>query len=142
MPRGFSTKPEQVDRDGHYKCYDDYAKNLRTWFVAYGIGGPVLFLTQETVSDRIAQSGYAKHIVYGFLIGVVCQILLSLINKWNNWAIYSFSDKEDLMKKWRYKIPEIISEQFWIDFLLDIGTVAAFGYSTMKVLFLFTGKPT
>lgn len=139
MTHDYYTKPEQVDRKGHYQCYDDYAKNLRTWFVAYGIGGPVLFLTQEAVSDRIAQSGYTKHIVYGFFIGVICQVLLSLINKWNNWAIYSFSENESSMKKWRYKIPEVISEQFWIDLLLDICTVVAFGYSTMKVLFLFAG---
>lgn len=138
MSHEYSTKPEEVDRKGHYKVYDDYAKNLRMWFVAYGIGGPVLLLTQESISNKIAQSGYARNIVYGFLIGVLCQILLSLINKWNNWTIYSFSENENLMKKWRFKAADIISEQFWIDILLDILTVVAFGYATIKVLFLFT----
>ena len=138
MARIYSTKPAEVDRDGQYKVYDDYAKNLRVWFVAYGIGGPVLFLTQESVSNRIAQSGHARYIVYGFLVGVVCQVLLSFINKWNNWAVYSFSENEQSMKKWRYKAAEIISRQFWIDIVLDIFTVVAFGYSTIKVLFLFT----
>jgi len=138
MAYKFSTKPADIDREGFYKVYEEYAKNLRAWFVAYGIGGPVLFLTQETISKTIAESGQARNIVYGFLFGVLSQILLSLFNKWNNWAIYSYSDSEASMKTWKFKLAEILSEQSWIDKLLDIFTVVAFGYSTFKVLLLFT----
>jgi hypothetical protein len=138
MSRKYSTKPEEIDRKGHYNTYEEYAKNLRTWFVAYGIGGPVLLLTQKSISERIAQSGQARYIVYGFLLGVLFQIMLSFINKWNNWTIYAFSESEDLMKKWCFKLAEIISEQSWIDKLLDVLTIIAFAYSTIKVLLLFT----
>jgi hypothetical protein len=83
--------------------------------VAYGIGGPVLFVTQDSISLKIAQSGQAKEIVYGFLLGVVFQVLLSLINKWNNWNIYIFSETKQKMGKRRFKISEWISHQSWID---------------------------
>ena len=53
-----------------YKVYEEYSKALRTWFVAFGIGGPVLFLTQQDVSNKIVESGNARTIVLLFLIGV------------------------------------------------------------------------
>jgi len=132
-----ATKPEDIDRDSYYKVYDDYAKNLRNWFVAYGIGGPVLFLTQESITEKIVQSGYARYIVYAFLFGVAFQILLSLINKYNNYTIYSLSESEELMKTKKFKRAECISNQFWIDKLLDLLTVVAFGYATVRVLLLY-----
>ena len=36
-----------------YKAYEEHAKTLRTWLVAYGIGAPVVFLTNEQLSKRL-----------------------------------------------------------------------------------------
>lgn len=118
--------------------YDAYAHTLRTWFVAYGVGGPVLFMTQQHVSDGIAASGHGRLIVCMFLPGVACQIVLALLNKWNNWFLYSHSETSQLKTSWKYKVPSKISEQWWIDLGLDLATFVFFGLATLKVLLLFT----
>lgn len=45
-------RPEPDDFDAHQKLehfnnYADYSRTLRAWLVAYGIGGPVLFVTNK-----------------------------------------------------------------------------------------------
>jgi hypothetical protein len=62
--------------DSLINAYDEFAKTLRTWLVAYGIGGPVLLLTNETVRQAIAKSGAARCIAGTFLLGVGLQVLL------------------------------------------------------------------
>ena len=37
---------------GHFENYAEYAKTLRSWLVAYGIGGPVLFLTNKDAPEK------------------------------------------------------------------------------------------
>ncbi len=63
-----------TDSDDFHKSYDDYARILRTWFVAYGVGGPVLLLTNDNVSEKLESSGRAPEILYSFLIGVALQV--------------------------------------------------------------------
>ncbi len=40
-----------------YAVYEGYAQTLRTWFVAYGIGGPVLFLSSDGLREQLVASG-------------------------------------------------------------------------------------
>jgi hypothetical protein len=40
--------PEPRDGKGHYfEEYSEYAKTLRIWLVAYGVGAPVVILSNE-----------------------------------------------------------------------------------------------
>ena len=119
------------------RLYIDYAKILRTWLVAFGVGGPVLFFTAERISDQIKCSGQTKTIVVLFLIGVACQVLNTFINKWVNWCLYSYADPES--KKWQkhgYELCNVISEQCWIDIALDLTTFVVFTWATLKVLLI------
>ena len=64
-------QPEAEDYDGpqkegHFQNYSDYSRTLRAWLVAYGIGGPVLFLTNDKVATRVAESGHANKVVTYF----------------------------------------------------------------------------
>lgn len=121
------------------RLYIDYAKILRTWLVAFGIGGPVLFFTTEKISDQIKSSGQTKLIVILFLIGVACQVLNAFINKWVNWCVYSYAGPKSIgWQKGVYRGCDVISEQFWIDIVLDLATFGAFVWSTLKVLFICT----
>ncbi len=81
--------------DGHYKVYEEHMKTLRAWFVAYGVGGPVLFITQQDFAATLAASGYSKLIGVLFLVGVLLQALVALFNKWVNWGLYYF-DEDDI----------------------------------------------
>jgi hypothetical protein len=37
----------EEDAVGTFQAYAEYNKTLRTWFVAFGIGGPALFLVND-----------------------------------------------------------------------------------------------
>ena len=38
--------PADIDVSNFYATYLEYNRVLRTWFVGFGVGGPVLFLVQ------------------------------------------------------------------------------------------------
>ena len=60
----------------YFKPYEEYSKVLRTWFVAFGIGAPVLLLTNERIAEAIKASGEARGVVSLFarcrLAGTYC----------------------------------------------------------------------
>ena len=127
-----------VNRDEFYKVYEAHTRILRAWLVAYGIGGPVLILTNDPISAKVVASGIGKEIAMLFLAGVGLQILVSLVNKWVNWGVYAYSESEKLSEGKRYAICNWISEQFWFDMLLDIGSVICFAVATWRMVNVFT----
>lgn len=129
-------------KEGHFQNYADYSRTLRAWLVAYGIGGPVLFLTNEKVTERVSASPYGDQIVAAFLIGVALQIGLALINKWGAWHMYAGAGDKDYQSSWRYKFWGFVNAQSWIDFWLDVISLIAFVFATWRVLsiFLVTGN--
>lgn len=68
--------------------YREFAKVVRTWFVAWGIGGPVLLMTSRSVQSRFVESGHARAIVVWFLAGVALQVWLAVVNKTAVWLCY------------------------------------------------------
>jgi len=124
-----------------FDAYCDYARTLRTWLVAYGVGGPVLFLTQERISAAIAASGQGRTIAYLFLLGAFLQICISLINKWANWHLYAYGDNSSAKLPWLYKVSNWIIDKFYLDIICDIGSVVSFGVATMKVLLIVSLRP-
>ena len=126
------------DREDFYEVYSEYAQMLRTWFVAYGVGGPLLFLTQPQIAEKIAASGRARPIVYLFLGGVVAQVLVAFINKWSAWYIYDAAGDAGRQRTWTYRAAESVSTQFWIDTACDLVAIAAFAVATLETLLIFT----
>lgn len=114
-----------------YKAYEDYSKTLRTWLVAYGIGGPVLMLTNDRVSVVILQSGHGRSIAALFLAGVVIQVVLTAVNKAAMWiCYYSYDGDADGTDPWWCNIAHWISKQFWLDLLADVASFGAFALAT------------
>ena len=128
---------EAAEGDGFYAAYAEYSKILRTWFVAYGVGGPVLFVTQDRIASVIAKSGEARCIVVLFLVGVALQIMIAMVNKYCNWLMYYWTYPEDRTWPRMYAFVDKFTEQFWIDILIDLGTAAAMGWATVKTVMLF-----
>jgi len=77
-----------TDREAYFDAYQEYSKVLRTWFVVYGIGGPVLLLTNETLARALKASGEGKCLAAFFLAGVALQVVLAALNKFSMWGIY------------------------------------------------------
>lgn len=69
-----------------YAAYDGYSRALRTWLVAYGIGAPVLLMTNDALWLAVAESGDAAWIGALFLVGVALQVVLTAVNKTAMWG--------------------------------------------------------
>jgi hypothetical protein len=128
-------------RDLRIKDYGDafseYEKTLRTWFIAYGIGGPVLFLTQPYLRAKLVADHNARCIAVFFLLGILCQVIESILYKAITWYPYyriieNISSAEG--NKWYYKVSDYVHKHYWIDFVFDILTFAVFAYATYLVL--------
>ncbi|MFO0945003.1 MAG: hypothetical protein U1D30_03515 [Planctomycetota bacterium] len=125
--------------DSYYKVYEEYSKTIRSWFVGYGIGGPVLIFTNEKLQASIANSGYAKCIAVCFLVGAGSQVLLAVFNKSAMWVLYWCELDECRKSSCRYKIADWFGSQYWMDFLADLTTFGLFGWSTLTLFWIFTG---
>jgi hypothetical protein len=130
-----STSDEQ---DNLFADYDEFAKVLRTWFVAYGIGGPVLLLTNDKVREKIAASGWSRCIASAFLFGVGLQILLAIFNKSALWFCYLATRHPERSDRLIYRIANWFAYDFWIDFLIDIMSLAALGWATYEAFSILT----
>jgi hypothetical protein len=125
------------ERPEHFAVYQDYNRVLRAWFVAYGIGAPVLFVSQDKVFAAVQLAWDRRWIISAFMAGVLAQILITAINKWSSWSVYSGFDRPaDAKKKRRHKFARWVTRQFWIDVVCDLVSLGAFGYATTRVLFL------
>ena len=61
-------KPVEVESRQSFITYTEYSKTLRTWLVTYGIGGPILFISQDQIATKLAASTDKSCIIYLFLI--------------------------------------------------------------------------
>jgi len=118
----------------HFANYAEYSKTLRSWLVAYGIGGPVLFLIGKDAPKRISESPHLGLIVTLFVSGVALQILVAFINKWAAWHMYKGAVDDEHKRTKTYRFWHWINKQSGIDFVFDLGALAAFSWATWFVL--------
>jgi hypothetical protein len=121
----------------YFSNYADYSRTLRAWLVAYGVGGPVLFMTNEKVSDRIVKSGQAHLIIALFLIAVAVQVVGSFINKWAAWYVYRGHDDDAYQASKKYIRWAWINEQTWIDIGVDLVSMVLFAWGTVLLMQVF-----
>jgi uncharacterized protein YaaQ len=113
-----------------YEAYEEHSKVLRTWLVAYGIGAPVVLLTNETAATKLVMSGGFGAAGTLFLVGVAAQVSLAALNKTVMWACYFAERHPEVKTHKRFRAAYWISEQFLIDFVVDVVTMALFAWAT------------
>ena len=118
---------------GFFDAYASAATNLRTWFVAYGIGAPVLFLSNEVLWQALSKAKCAECVAFLFLMGVGFQVLIAIINKNAMWFCYFGECKASFKETRRFKFWDWVSEQFWIDIVCDFTSIACFIVATYRV---------
>jgi hypothetical protein len=120
----------ETPEEGYYKSYAEFSKTLRTWFVAYGIGGPVVLLSNNVAWGWLVKSGHASKMGLLFLIGGGLQVVGALLNKHVMWCLY-FGELTPAKKgKRTYKIFDWYSDQDWIDVAIDLATLFFFAWAT------------
>ena len=118
--------------------YNEYNRVLRAWFVAFGFGGPAIFLVNPEVRNQLVEQSEMQTVVVYFLSGAVAQIVVAFLNKVVNW--YSIDDGDaEYMKTLRYRISSAVVEWFWIDLVADLFTFLVFGLGIWKVFMAFSG---
>lgn len=126
-------KTEAVSQ-GYFESYAEYNRILRSWFVAFGIGGLALFLPQSPLREALLASGHTRTVAFLFLVGVIAQIVVAFLNKYANWYCYFGEDNPAFLNSPLYRFWARIASQFWIDIILDVLTVGCF---TAAVWMLF-----
>jgi hypothetical protein len=118
----------------YFESYAEYNRILRSWFVAFGIGGLAMFLVEERLRDALTASGEARWVVGLFLAGVALQILVAGLNKYANWYCYAGEDDTSYRRTAAYRFWSGIARQFIIDVVIDLATAIAF-FAAIVVLF-------
>jgi uncharacterized membrane protein YGL010W len=145
QPSGNRDEPDQTvgvsggeldvrEEAGFYPAYADFSRNVRTWFIAYGIGAPVLLLTTDSAIARLSASGQAKFISILFLTGVAVQILTALLYKSAMWYLYIGELRPDFRTSRRHKCADWISESHILELALDLITIGCFGIATFNAM--------
>jgi len=132
-----------AESDSYYKVYEEYAKSVRTWFIAYGIGAPVLVLGNDKLWKQLVSDNLLLPIALLFIGGGVAQILIAMINKWMNWQNFhiEFQSKTAANYEWYDRFTKWLTRQFWIDIVFDIGSTVAFAMGTV-ILFYSASRIT
>jgi len=126
-----------ADGKEELSAYLEYNKILRSWFVAFGVGGPALFLINAQIGKKLADNGELRYVSALFLVGAGFQVSGALINKVANWYVYRGASDLAYQQKHRFKFCRWLVHQFWIDVGLDLATVAAYGFATWHLFTVF-----
>lgn len=136
---GGTVQPDSKDddagqKDEHFANYAEYSRTLRAWLVAYGIGGPVLFATNDGLAAKVESSGRSSSVISLFLVGVGLQILLALINKWCAWHMYRGAGDLPYQHTRQYRFWYVVNENSWLDLVVDLVSIAILTIATGLVL--------
>lgn len=119
---------------GFYKAYAEFAKTLRTWFIAYGIGAPALVLSNKDLWNIVKSSGSLLSIAVLFLLGVTFQVIEAFIYKTAMWHLYVGESDDSHKKTWWYRLSGTVSESYKLELFFDMGALAFFTLATILLL--------
>jgi hypothetical protein len=127
---GEATSNKNLKEEEYYKSYAEFSRTLRTWFVAYGIGGPVVLLSNDAAWAGLRKSPHLSFLGLLFFLGGALQVVSALLNKHSMWYLYFGEFKAETKKRCSYRISYWYSDQGWVDVVLDIITIVLFGWAT------------
>lgn len=119
---------------GFYEAYAHFSRNLRTWLLAYGVGAPVIFLTNEAAGKKLIHSGQAEIVATFFLVGVGLQVLATWVYKYAMWFLYSGEVDRSFQKYRLHKASDWVSECYLCELVLDMATILLFLAATWRVV--------
>jgi len=128
---------EEDDASDAFSAYAEYNRILRTWFVAFGIGGPALFLVNDKIAAKLVAVGQLRWVVALFLVGATAQVLGALLNKIANWYVYIGTIDPAIKGSRRQRFADWLMSQFWIDITIDVITILSFGAAAWLLMTVF-----
>jgi hypothetical protein len=133
------TLPGSAEEDpaDSFSTYLEYNKVLRTWFVAFGVGGPAFLLVNDKIAQQLVKAQLLREVAALFLIGAAAQILGAFFNKIANWYVYMGGYQIRVQDTWQYKLSLRFTEAFWFDIVVDVISIACFGAAAWQMLTIF-----
>jgi hypothetical protein len=117
-------------KDDYKEAYRYHSSTLRNWYVAFGIGAPVLFLSNEYLWKKIVTSCNFEVIGFTFLLGAVFQVLLAFLDKYASWVGYYERATGDVKSPIIHDIAEWWIKDDFFSIALDLGSLALFSCAT------------
>jgi hypothetical protein len=114
----------------NFDVYELHNKSLRTWFVAYGVGGPIFLFNKPEMWESLANSSYRLLVIFLFLGSTLFQVGVVFINKWIMYYQHRGDTEEEFKETRCYKISEKISKYAWIDISADVFSICALSAGT------------
>jgi hypothetical protein len=125
---------KMTDDSGFYDSYASFSRTLRAWLVAYGVGVPVLLVSQEFVARAIIKAGTGGLITWLFLAGVGIQTLAALLYKYSMVYLYFSATDSKLAKTPQVKIAVWLSNAIWLEAFFDVAAIILFVCGTFFVV--------
>jgi len=122
------------NKDHYFTPYLEHSKTLRTWFVAYGVGGPILFATQKALIEKFIDYGGMKRVVLLLLAGTLLQILSTWMAKLTTYQFYLSELDPGHANTWLHqKSLKLSHHYYWFLPIVDFLTVSLFAWATVLV---------
>jgi hypothetical protein len=119
---------------GFYEPYSYFSKTVRAWLIAFGVGVPVLFLSNRDVFASLRLASQLRPVLTMFLVGVGLQVLIGLIYRSAMWYLY-VGELGNLAKTTRrYRVADVISDAHWPELGVDLATLALFVTASVCIL--------
>lgn len=131
MNKPNSKRQESFSAKEYFEVYWRHSSSLRNWFIAYGIGGCILFISDKAKIFQQLSSSVKAAVVIIFLLGVGAQVFLAFVNKCIHWCIYWGDENEGFKNNKWYKWAEKWSPCFLIDVWIDVFTGVMFLIATI-----------
>ena len=130
-----------IERQEYGEAFDRYESMLRTWFVAYGIGGPILLMTQASLRTRFVAAPNCACIGILFLLGVAFQVIENFFYKMTTWYQYRGEVKPEIKCGRMYKFSKLVEDCYCIDICFDLATFLLFLVATILVFPIIMKDP-
>ena len=129
-------KPEQdsTSHDDYFEPYAYFARTVRLWFVAYGIGVPAATISNEWLLEKLQGSGCLPSVFWCFFSGVAVQVLMAMIWRTSMWYQYIAADASEVSRTRMYRASKWLSERYVFEMIPDVVTITLFAIATFKAL--------
>ena len=118
----------------YFEPYSHFARALRIWFIAYGVGGPIAIFSNGAVLEKLIAAKTLRPAVWLFFTGMAIQVLMAIIWRTSMWYQYLAEDTPKLKQTKRYRVSLWASEQYWLEMIPDLLTLAAFAWGTVLAI--------
>lgn len=121
-------------KDHFFTPYLEHTRTLRTWFVAYGVGGPLLFATQKNLIEKLIDYGCIKVVVILMLVATLIQTVSTWLYKATTYQFYLSEIDQFYYSTWIHKCSIKISKHYyWVIPLADFLTILLLLIATVMV---------